>query len=211
MIKSIPAVLLFLLAVFSAFASGQNVARNTDFAADGLGGVVNWTCIRPKADRFELLDERGPDGGRAIRLHLSAKGGFHQDGMKYVDNEPYRMSAWVRTKNLKPGTVALIVYDDWLHINKKSEPFPADTHGKWVKVEWTGKMFVNIKNARCYFGLQTTEAMAEDAVLDFADPRLYPLSEKALKGTQSPVDMKPFASRIVPIDPKLSEVDFDVK
>lgn len=95
-------------------------------------------CIRPKADRCLLLDERGPEGGRAVRLHLSAKGGFHQDGMKYVDEEPYRMSAWVRTKNLKPGTVALIVYDDWLHINKKSEPFPADTGGKWVKVSTKG-------------------------------------------------------------------------
>ena len=185
-----------------------NLVQNGDFTSDNLGGLVNWTCIRPQTDAFEILDECGPDGGHALRLHLSAKGGLHQPGFKYVDNEPYRMTAWVRTKNLRPGNATLIAYDDWLHLSSKSEPLPTDTDGKWVKLVWDcEKMFVNIKKARCYYGVQVVQAMKPDEILEIADLTLEPLSEKAVANTISPRPAKPFVPRIVPIDPKLTEVD----
>ena len=188
----------------------ENLAKDTDFRSDNLGGVVNWTCIRPQADRFEILNECGPGGGHVVRLRLTAAGGFHQPGFKYVDNEPYRMSAWVRTKNLKPGNVTLIAYDDWLHINVRSAAFPSDTDGKWVKVEWSDKMFVNIKHAWCYFGVSANAAMGADEVLDICGPEIEPLSEKARTETIVPQPAKAFAPRIIPILPKLADVDYDV-
>lgn len=201
-------VIAMTLSCANGFA--ENLAKDTDFRSDNLGGVVNWTCIRPQADRFEILDECGPGGGHVVRLRLTASGGFHQPGFKYVDNEPYRMSAWVRTKNLKPGNVTLIAYDDWLHINVRSAAFPSDTDGKWVKVEWQDKMFVNIKHAWCYFGVSANAAMGADEVLDICGPELEPLSEKARTETIVPQPAEAFVPRIVPIMPKLADVDYDV-
>ena len=202
---------VFIVAILScANGLAENLAKDTDFRSDNLGGVVNWTCIRPQADRFEILDECGPSGGHVVRLRLTASGGFHQPGFKYVDNEPYRMSAWVRTKNLKPGNVTLIAYDDWLHINVKSAAFPSDTDGKWVKVEWQDKMFVNIKHAWCYFGVTAKEAMGADEILDVAGLEIEPMSEKARAGTKSPAPGEAFVPRIVPIMPKLADVDYDL-
>lgn len=187
-----------------------NMAQDTDFRTDNLGGIVNWVCIRPNADRFEILDECGPNGGHAIRLKLTASGGLHQTDYKYVDSEPYRMSAWVRTKNLKPGNVSLIAYDDWLHINVKSSAFPANTDGRWVKVEWRDRMFVNVKHAWCYFGVFAKTAMGPDEILDVAGLEIEPMSEKAKTGTHWPQPGKAFLPRIVPILPKLADVDYDV-
>ena len=208
-VDGMKSILVLALSLPTIGLQAANLAQDTDFRTDNLGGVVNWTCIRPQDDRFEILDEFGPGGGHALRLKLTAEGGFHQAGYKYVDSEPYRMSAWVRTKNLKPGNVSLIAYDDWLHINVKSRAFPADTDGKWVKVEWQDKMFVNVKNARCYFGVFAKEAMGADEILDVAGLEIEPMSEKARAGTRSPAPGEAFVPRIVPIMPKLADVDFE--
>ena len=207
--KTFVAMLGMVLASIAGGLRAENIAKDTDFRTDNLGGVVNWSCIIPGRDRFEILDELGPDGGHAVRLTLAASGGFHQPGYKFVDSEPYRMSAWVRTKNLKPGNVSLIAYDDWLHINVKSQAFPEDTAGKWVKVEWCDKMFVNVKRAFCYFGVFAKKAMGSDETLDVAGLEIEPMSEKAKSGTLSPQPAQAFVPRIVPIMPKLADVDVD--
>ncbi len=204
------------LAVASLLAAGVawgavegNVAVNSNFVSDNLGGIVNWSLIRPHDDQLELLDERGPTGTGVVRLQLAAAGGLNQEEMKFVDGEPYRMGCYVRTRNLKPGNVSLVAYDDWLHITTYGQALPADTGGKWVKVESEVKMFKNIKNARCYFGVQAKQAMGPDATLDLSEPYLIPLSEAAKQKTVVPAAASPFKVRIVPLFPKLADVDVD--
>ena len=183
---------------------------NGSFADDGFGGVLDWGFGRTSGrTRMERLSERAPDGGVAIRIH----GGpgefvFRHLALKLVEGEQYRLSAWVRTKNLASVKRKELEVHNNGWSRSVCAPLPDDTGGQWKKVEWTGKMIHsdgNIWQCLLYFSSFET-----DSVVDVASPSLVPISDKARAESSAVVPFsKPFRPRIVPIDPLLADFDAD--
>ena len=202
--------LAFVLAVTlaaSAAAAEANLLVNTDFRSDGIGGTLNWgfgagaqrTCTA------ERLPSGGPSGGAALRLGFGGEGYFSQGGMKLVEGGTYRVRVKVRTKGL--GADHRIAVDLWNGEWSKRPCHvlvPADTAGAWKDVTWEGKAPPSY-NGLYVLSIGGPRANAEGTV-EFADPRLEPAGEAERKGSAAADPIKPFRSRIVPIDRLLSRI-----
>lgn len=198
-----------ILAAAASAGEGPAALINGTFEGDGLGGVLDWgfgrtSSVRAKATK---LDEKSPDGTPALRI-VGGPGEFvyQHSALKLVAGEPYRLSAWVRTKGL--ASVASRCFEVWNYGWSKSAiaELPADTDGEWRKIEWTGPMVPSqngIWSCAFYFS-----GFPEDGYADVASPSVEPLSDKArqLSTTATPRG-KPFKARILPIDPLIADVD----
>ena len=183
---------------------------NGAFADDGFGGVLDWGFGRTSGKSWaDRIADRAPDGGAAIRIH----GGpgefvFRHLALRLVEGEEYRLSAWVRTKNL----AAIKRKEFEIHNAGWSKSacahLPDDTGGEWRRVEWTGKMMHSDGNIwQCLFYFSS---FTPDAVVEIASPSLVALSDKGRASSAAVVPFsKPFPPRIVPIDPLLADFNAD--
>ena len=199
---------------------GSNVALQTScekkellngkFDDDGFGGVLDWGFGRTNGKTMlERLPYRAPDGGMAIRIH----GGpgefvFRHLALRLVEGEEYRLSAWVRTKNLASVKRKELEIHNTGWSRSVCAFLPDDTDGQWKKIEWTGKMIHsdgNIWQCLLYFS-----SFEPDSIVEIASPSLVPVSAKACAESSAVVPFsKPFPPRIVPIDPLLADFDAD--
>ena len=201
----------WLVAVAAGLVAGMSSAAllNETFESDGLDGVLDWGIARTSSTRAKAvrLAEKSPDGTPVVRV-TGGPGEFlyQHSALKLVAGEPYRLSAWVRTKNL--GSVDRRDFEVWNFGWSKSAlaKIPGDTAGQWKKVEWQGEMMASqngVWNCGFYFS-----GCPEDGYADIASPLLEPLSDKARELSAPAVPRaKPFVARILPIDPMISNVD----
>ena len=187
---------------------------NADMSAtDGIGTPLAWNAkIGCTPSAFAVRSYEVPDGpeGRPARVFSFAS----PDGKTYLKQHPfelaagetYRMSAWVRTSHLTDDVWFGFWNYGWT-LSTYTEPFPADTAGRWHKVEWTGPM-VTGRPTGYSFGLCGSTGTDPAAKLEICDLRFEPVSEKAVAVSKygSDVVPKPCPVRIVPIDPKLAEL-----
>ena len=199
-----------MLAVACGFLSAACFGSilNGSFENDGLGGTLDWGFGRTSGKvRVAHLSDRAPDGGRAVRV----TGGpgefvFRHLPLRLVAGEPYRLSAWVRTKGLSAvRRKDFEIYNSGWSKTAFAD-IPGDTSGEWKKIEWTGEMFASDNNVwQCVFYFC---AFPADGFIDIASPALEPLSDKAKADSAAVAPFsKPFAPRILPIDPLISQVD----
>ncbi len=191
------------LALAACFADGAdgNLLQNPSFQDDGLGGALNW-----KAEaRFELARGAGPDGADVLRIPLSGgKGiGLYQGGIVLAPGEPHRLGCWVRTRNVG-GCGARIVFFNAGWRKSVDLYLPDDTKGQWKKLEWSGKI---MSDGPYNFGLYVAKGPAGEGTIELSSPYLLAESDAARSAAVRTPAAKPFRARIVPIDPKLSQVD----
>ena len=200
------ATVLSLSAAASAVTVGENLIRD-DFAADGVGGVLNWSVCRSLGGvKVERLKEKGPEGKPVLRLSGGiGKFSYDHSMSRFVSNERFRLSAKVRTHGLDPAVRnEFEVYSGgwrWSGIAK----IPADTAGRWVEVSWEGALKESPGDAyTCafYFG-----GIPAGGYVDVSSPKMVALTEKGAAGSLPKPDTKPFVPRITPVEPLLCEVD----
>ena len=181
-----------------------------EFAEDGLGSVLGWEFRwGTGATTAERLREAGPAGRPAVRIAGSEPKSFAfaHPALTLVGDEPYRLSAWVRTRGLSPTVRSeFLVYNaGW-----KSDVgvrLPADTAGEWKRIVWQGKMLGSIRtnDYSCVFYFSS---FPEGASVDISEPTLEPQSERARQGSAvQPGPSQKYVARIIPIDPLIAKVD----
>ena len=190
---------VFALAVSAALGEGGNLARNPDFRGDGLGGLLNWNL----AGDADVVQGAGPEGKPALRL-TSANGRLMvQPSIRLVPGEKYRFGVWVRTKGVKPNTVRFIMYNAGWLTSVSVGWLPSDTGGEWRRMEWSGPM---IDRPAHNLALYEEESLG-DGVVELCAPYIEALTQRGKdESIPAPLDV-PRPSRIVPIDPRLGELD----
>ncbi len=193
------ALMLVASASSGVRAEGTNFAQNPDFRGDGLGGLLNWNL----SGDADVVQGAGPEGKPALRL-TSANGRLLvQPSIRLVPGEKYRFGVWVRTKGVKPNTVRFIMYNAGWLTSVSVGWLPSDTGGEWRRMEWSGPM---IDRPAHNLALYEEEALG-DGVVELCAPYIEALTQRGKdESVPAPLDT-PRPSRIVPIDPKLSEVD----
>ena len=187
-----------------ALAEGCNLLVNAGFETDGLGGSSNWAFDAEP----ERLPSAGPGGATAIRI----RGLTYQRGFKAVTGERYRYSALVRTSACR-GRLALVNGRWWS--KELSAQIPADTHGEWRLVEGFGEMVpLGASSAPVPKGTVgkgqfcvVPSKVGESGYIDICDPQVIPLSPEAVRLSSPAAAERKFATRVVPVDPLLDEVD----
>jgi len=193
------------LAAGMLFAGEGNVLRNAGFAGDGLGGCLNWAVQDGRHDAVTLLKGEGPAGVDALRVDIASGRRLAQSPIRLVGDEPYRLSVFVRTKGLSSDSVRFMVWNDMWSEEIVVGRIPADTHGDWQELSWEGKMVGSKSgNYTCAFFVTDPKGIAP---FDIASPSLVPLSEAAKAKTVSAPEQKAVPARIVPIAPRLYDVD----
>ena len=176
-----------------------NIILNPEFAGDGLGGFLNW-------DKYSSPEGARPgaghDGHAALRLTSGRPFTLEQQGLRLIAGEDYAFGVWVRARGAGSKVQAL-VWNSWWDADVRSAFSPSDTDGRWVKVEFRGKM-VPSKSKRYSMGIRGE--VGADAEVEISDPFLIPLSEAAAKATL-PDPALPRRARIVPVSPRLACVD----
>ena len=196
-----------MLSLLSATAWGGELLRNVSFRPDGLDGVLNWSLRGGMKDKLTVLPGQGPGGCDALRVHVPGGRRFSQDGIKLVPGEMYRIGMWVRTKGCPENSVRFMVWNDWWRNELVVGRLPADTGGKWVKMELGAKMVpasnTGLYNFGCY--------VAGDKIVPFdvAAPYLEPMSEAAVAGSVPVAEAAVMKGRAIPIAPRLADVDLD--
>ena len=189
----------------NAFASGDNILRNTDFAGDGLDGCLNWAVRDTLRESMKVLKGEGPGGCDALRVDIPSGRRLMQDRIRLAEGEPHRLSVFVRTKGLAPNSVRFMVWDDWWSKSIIVGHLPSDTQGEWRELSWEGPM-IPTKGGTYVFGFYVDKP--EGLVpFDIAAPALVPLSDAAKAKAVPTPEQRPVEARIVPISPRLCDVD----
>ena len=198
----------------TALLLAASLLYNADMSQmDGLGTPLAWNasvgCTRSafSVNSYEVQD--GPEGKPARVFSFTSPDGITylaQHPFELVAGETYRISAWVRTSHLKEKVYFGFWNFGWT-ISTYTDPFPSDTAGRWQKVEWTGAAMTG-RPTGYSFGVRGSTGKDPAAKFEICDLRFEPVSERAVAGSKygSPIIPKPCPVRIVPIDPKLSEL-----
>ena len=190
----------------SALAGGTNLIRNVEFEGDGLGGCLNWSVRGGLEDTVRVLPGEGPDGCGAVRVNVPRGYRFSQDGIRLAAGEDYRVGVWVRTSGLDEGAFRFMVWNDWWKDEQVVANLPADTQGRWMKLEWQGKMIPASKTSLYNFGFYLN-AGKKSGEFDVAAPYIEPLSDQAREKSAPAKEMLPVRGRIVPVAPRLFDID----
>ena len=182
-----------------------NMLNNPSFAADGRGGIRGWRTRSPVTDKVRRLGAVGSGGTQAVSLDISDGRFFEQPFITLEPGEPYRLSAYVRTRGLGEKSIRLLLWNRPWNATVDTGFLPQDTHGEWVRMEKTSNMVED--SLRQYtFGFYLASP-SPGATVEIADLRLEPLSVRAAsrsRHAQMPVTEK---VRIVPVFPMLANVD----
>ena len=192
-------MLALTLGAMALLANDGNLLQNPSFRDDGLGGALNW---RTEA-RLKIVPGAGPGAATAIRFPLKGTAAcMYQGTFALAAGEPHRFGCHVRTRGIG-GCGARLVFFNSAWWKEESLYLPDDTKGEWKKLEWSGKI---MDKGPYSFGLYMAKPAA-DGCIELARPYLIAESEKARASAVMMKAAKPFRTRLVPIDPKLSEMD----
>jgi hypothetical protein len=181
--------------------TGKNIIRNTEFQPDMFGEFGVWSIRRPVVGITRLPGE-GVDGSTAVRLDFSRQGSMIHDGLKVVKGSKYKFGAYVRTAGFSGKEYYGIMFHNsgWTKLFK-TRPFPADTNGKWVRIESTmtapsdGLYQLNIY------------APGPKGVLEISRPFVIPLDEDAVKAAGISHPVLENWRRIYPVTLDLASLD----
>ena len=137
MIKKISVLLLALAGMFA----GHGI--DYGFTKDGSGPYGIWSKSLAKAPTaVELREKAGVNGSNALVIADVGKKGFKiaADDIYLVPGKKYRFGGWVKTENLKARRIRFVIHNRNWQRDLSTRVLPADTKGKWVKIEETGVM-----------------------------------------------------------------------
>ncbi|MDD4099270.1 MAG: hypothetical protein PHC30_10910, partial [Lentisphaeria bacterium] len=199
---------LLLTACAALSAAAANLITNPDFQRDGMGEMGLWSVNLGAYPNLAIrLPGDGLDGCDAIRLDFAEYGSFKLPGFRLVAGEPYRIGAYVRTTNFRSRTSAVLIFNEGWYADVRTDAFPGDTGGQWVKVE------KDVTMPESSNGLYTFDIYAPHpepgGVLDLCRPFVQPLSERALAESQPPTSPLADIRRIIPVTPTLTAIPAD--
>jgi len=190
-------ILFLALFLASLAALADNLFINTVFTKDTDGRIAFWS---DKKGTVEVLPFAGPNDLNAVKLDMTKTVEFAQKDFILVPGEPYRLGAYVRTKNFKGARATLSVWD--------FGPWEHEAHGPAIPAnatEWTLIESV-IKAPVSKTGLYARGVVAVHATGDLQVAGLFlePLSDKAKAGSKSTPDL--VSNRITPVSHLMSRI-----
>ena len=197
----------YACALAAGTAWGRNVVKNGDLSlTDGMGSVVGWMS----GNYDESTVSARPVGGGVVSVEFygAKRTYFKQSPLTLQPGGRYRISADVRTSGLGGAKVQCLLWDSGWHDDVGTPLFPDDTKGEWRTVEWSGKIMENRNPSGYTFALAGDGGTSGKVRVEVRNLSIEPLTPEAdAAGTGYPdALLKPFVTRIVPIDPLLSRV-----
>ena len=196
--------LLFLPLLLSG---AENLVLNGTFTPGSAGFPKSWNYYYGSSTvgQVKCFASGGPDGKGFVRL----KDGFtlRQKGVTLVNQEKYRVSAWIRTEGLDPGKSGFFFHRTMLC------PLPAN-QAKWKFFE--KEVVLDVKSRKGVLDHKPIESVLKVSsagkVLDITDFRLEPVSPAAQKQSSGCLSSRPaglvagFLTDYVPL--RQPEADF---
>ena len=199
--------LLFVsLLALAEVRPGENIVQNGRFELNQSTIPMSWITGTDSAGILKASNNAGPEGLPAICYinNTDAKRFFtiRQFGLNLKEGETYRISARVRTKNLKNSKAGIVIANvGWL-LDAGIKNLPANC-------DWTlfqeDVVAMPAKDGKYFVAVFAVNFTGE---LSVADLRLEAISEGALKYTE-PSDSDDRALRIVPWEPLLDRIPAD--
>ena len=192
------------VSVNAAVSEGENLLLNGSFNAEQVDFPGFWTPSNAKDVAFERAG--GPEGKKASVVLKNDSGtpcsvNVRQAGtiLVLVPGETYKLSGYIKTKNLKSRHAGVVVHNDVWNASVGFTDLPADSD--WTFKEKTFKMVPSDKNE---YGLAMF-AKEMTGEICFTDLKLEAVSEKAREGSNSR-HASITAPRLVPLQPLLNKI-----
>lgn len=187
-----------------------NLLINADMSKDdGIGFPVGWSYRYVGTGKVAGSSISSLDDG-VFSICFPNKLYLVQNPLTLVPGERYRMSAEVRTAKLPADGMRLGVWDLSWAKESWSKPFPSDTDGRWVPVVWEGVVQGSRTNGY-NFAVAGQTGSDPATRLEMRNLRFEAQTDRA-RALSRPLGkdaLKTFPSRIVPIDPKISQLPQD--
>jgi hypothetical protein len=176
----------------------ENLLVNGGLAAAQAGFPEFWERSSHKGVVYEPTG--GPGGKPAIVLDGDAawRVSVHQQGIRLVVGEKYKLSGYIKTKGCKSAGAGLIISSARSHAEDGIKGLPSDS--EWAFREKTLSLFPSRDNE---YRVRIRTSGGEIA---FADLRLEAVSEGAEKGSRAGLLELMAAPRLVPYQPLLNRI-----
>ena len=197
-------LLLIALSAMLLSAAEKNLVLNGKFTLNGKNFPPFWMFRSHTPSTVDCFSEGGPNGLGFLRIH----GRKHmiqviQNNNSLVKDEKYRISAYVRTRNLDGKRNGVAIH-----------PGAVDSELKFPQNQPDWKYIEKIHSAystgdKFYFAI---EVDAQDGILDIADLKIVPLGKVGIEQSKTQIQNVPKA--LVPlnllnyIDISKPELDF---
>ena len=183
---------------------GGNLAFNGDFKQTAFGHAYGWMC--PPAPYTTYHATGGPDGLPYVAMRQGDDDAYENKlRMKYitlVPGEPYRISAWIRTKNFSAKRGELLLVNNPWYKEVGIKKFPSTTDG-WQKFE--KDVVCPEKDSGGDFDIVLL-IIGQRGELDVADIRLTALSEAAIEKSRSTEAVIVNEPRLIPWGRSFDEI-----
>lgn len=181
-------------------APGGNILPDFSRSHDGELGL--WSR---NLDLFEnavtLLPGKGENGSDALHLDCRESGGFRIGDLELIPGETYRFGAYVRTSGLNPEGTRIVIYNYKWGTDISTGKLPADTQGKWQKIE-SVQVLPKSRNGR-----YTYMIYVPDGKLEVCKPFIEAVSPKGKTETFPAQSYLAQMKRLYPVSPLLTRVD----
>jgi len=195
-------IALLATSVEGGVAEGENLLINGAFEAEQGDFPEFWSRSSPKN---VFYDRTGGPEGKTASIALKSDGtpsgtlSARQQGMTLVAGEPYRLSAYIKTKGFRSNYAGLIVHNSGWHSATGVTKLPADS--EWTFYERTFTLMPSKDNQ---YGLAMF-AVNPTGEIHFADVKLEAISEAARQGSTTQKSLVA-APRLVPLEPLLHRI-----
>ena len=199
-------LILFLIS-FAAIllsAAERNLVLNGKFYCKGKNFPPFWMYRSHTPSTVDCIPDGGPNGLGFLRIHgRKSLIQVIQNNNSLVKDEKYRISAFVRTRNLDGKRNCVAIHPGAVNSSLK---FPAN-QPEWKYIEKIHSAYST--GDKFYFAI---EVDAQDGVLDIADLKIVPLGQVGIEKSKNQIQNVPQA--LVPlnlleyIDIKKPELDF---
>ena len=176
----------------------ENLLVNGSLAATQAGFPECW---EPSSHKGVVYDPTGGPGGKpAIVLNGDAalRVSVHQQGIRLVVGEKYKLSGYIKTKGCMSAGAGLIISSARSHAEDGIKGLPSDS--EWTLREKTITLFPSRDNE------YRVRIRTFGGELAFADLRLEAMSEGARKGSRAGLLEATAAPRLVPYQPLLNRI-----
>ena len=181
-----------------------NLAFNGDFKQTAFGHAYGWMC--PPAPYTTYHATGGPAGLPYVAMRQGDDDAYENKlRMKYitlVPGEPYRISAWIRTKDFSAKRGELLLVNNPWYKEVGIKKFPATTDG-WQKFET--EVVCPEKDSGGDYDIVLL-IIGQRGELDVADIRLTALSEVAIEKSRSTEAVIVNEPRLIPWGRSFDEI-----
>ena len=190
---------------FAAVGENENLLLNGRFEADQADLPPFWGA-RP-ANRVAWKPSGGPDGLPYITF-VAGTGSkdevnFRQYGLRLAKGGRYRISASVRTKGFSGRGSGVCLVNNWWRKSAGVGKIPADTDGKWVRMENEFECFESDNGGYSF----VMYALGYKGEFSVADVKLVAVDALAREKTErSPVLAAQSVPSLIPFSPLLGKI-----